>query len=85
MTRSGAVFAKLCLGSPAFISGSTRQMQPSRVPWRRRVRKLLALLVALTIGCGVAASITITRMPATTDDNGAGYYFTEQVGRPPIL
>ena len=38
------------------------------------MRKLLALLVALTIGCGVAASITITRMPATTDDNGAGYY-----------
>ena len=37
------------------------------------MRKLLALLVALTIGCGVAASVTISRVPVLTDDNGAGY------------
>jgi hypothetical protein len=31
------------------------------------MRKLLALLVLLTIGCGVASGVTIAQVPAHTD------------------
>jgi len=37
------------------------------------MRKLLALLVALTVGCGAAASITISLAPAYADDSASGY------------
>jgi len=35
--------------------------------------KLLALLVVLTMGCGVAAEVTISLAAARADDGG-GYY-----------
>jgi hypothetical protein len=37
------------------------------------MRKLLVLLVALTVGCGAAASITISLAPAYADDRASGY------------
>jgi hypothetical protein len=37
------------------------------------MRKLLVLLVALTVGCGTAASITISLAPAYADENASGY------------
>jgi hypothetical protein len=37
------------------------------------MRKLLVLLVALTVGCGVAASITISLAPAYAGDTASGY------------
>ena len=35
--------------------------------------KLLVLLVALTIGCGAAAGVTISLAPAAADVEGVGY------------
>ena len=37
------------------------------------MRKLLVLLVAITMTCGVAASITIILTPALADDSSNGY------------
>jgi hypothetical protein len=37
------------------------------------VRKLLLLLLALTIGCGVAASVTINFKPAYAENVVKGY------------
>jgi hypothetical protein len=37
------------------------------------MRRLLVLLVALTVGCGVAASVTISLAPAYADDSARGY------------
>jgi hypothetical protein len=37
------------------------------------MRRLLVLLVALTVGCGVAASVTISLAPAYADDRASGY------------
>ena len=37
------------------------------------MRKLLVLLVAITLACGVAASITINLTPAFADDSKNGY------------
>lgn len=37
------------------------------------MRKLLVLLVVLTIGCGAAASITVSLAPAYADDAASGY------------
>ena len=37
------------------------------------MRKLLVLLMAITLACGVAASITINLMPAFADDDTSGY------------
>jgi len=37
------------------------------------MRKLLVLLVALTVGCGAAASTTISLAPAYADDSASGY------------
>jgi hypothetical protein len=39
---------------------------------------LLVLLVALTIGFGVGATITINRAPAFTNDSRNWYYFAEE-------
>jgi len=36
------------------------------------VLKVLFVLVALTMGCGVAAGVTVSHAPAYADD-GAGY------------
>ncbi len=35
---------------------------------------LLILLVAVTMGCGAAAGVTIALAPAYADDSGKGYY-----------
>jgi hypothetical protein len=35
---------------------------------------LLILLVAVTVACGAAASVTIALKPAYADDSGKGYY-----------
>ncbi len=37
------------------------------------MRKLLVLLVVLTMGCGVAAGVTISLAPAHADDIAKGY------------
>jgi hypothetical protein len=37
------------------------------------MRSLLVLLVALTMACGAAASLTISLAPAYADDSGKGY------------
>ncbi len=37
------------------------------------MRSLLVLLVALTMACGAAASVTIAHAPAYADDAGKGY------------
>ncbi len=37
------------------------------------VRKLLVLLLALTVGCGVAASVTISLKPAYAENVVKGY------------
>jgi hypothetical protein len=37
------------------------------------MRSLLVFLVALTVGCGVAASVTISLTPAYADDSARGY------------
>jgi hypothetical protein len=37
------------------------------------MRRLLVLLVTLTVGCGVAASVTISLAPAYADDSARGY------------
>ena len=37
------------------------------------MQKLLVLLVVLTMGCAVAASITISLAPAYADDVAKGY------------
>ena len=34
---------------------------------------LLALLVAVTLACGVAAGVTVNHAPAYADDSGDGY------------
>jgi hypothetical protein len=35
------------------------------------MRKLLVLLVVLTVACGMAAGVTITLVPAYADDSGS--------------
>jgi hypothetical protein len=37
------------------------------------VQYLLILLVAVTMACGAAASVTISLAPAYADDSGKGY------------
>jgi hypothetical protein len=37
------------------------------------MRSLLVLLVALTMACGAAASVTIAYAPAYADEAGKGY------------
>jgi hypothetical protein len=37
------------------------------------MRNLLVLLVSLTMGCGVAAGVTINHAPAFVDDARNGY------------
>jgi hypothetical protein len=37
------------------------------------MRSLLVLLVALTMACGAAASVTIAHAPAYADEAGKGY------------
>ena len=37
------------------------------------MRKMLVLLLALTMACGIAASITINLAPAFADDASNGY------------
>ena len=37
------------------------------------MRKMLVLLVAIALACGVAASITINLTPAFADDSKNGY------------
>ena len=37
------------------------------------MRKLLVLLVAITVACGVAAIIAINMVPAFADDSRNGY------------
>jgi hypothetical protein len=37
------------------------------------MRKLLVLLVVLTVGCGAAASVTVSLAPAYADDLSSGY------------
>jgi len=37
------------------------------------MRKLLVLLVVITMACGIAASITIKLTPAFADDSSNGY------------
>jgi hypothetical protein len=43
--------------------GFGRSIHPSRT--EATVRKLLALLVLLTIGCAVASGVTIAQVPST--------------------
>jgi len=38
------------------------------------MRYLLILLVAVTMACGAAASVTISLAPAFVADNGEGYW-----------
>jgi len=37
------------------------------------MRKVLVLLVALTIACGAAATVSIMELPAYADDSALGY------------
>jgi hypothetical protein len=37
------------------------------------LNKLLVLLVAVTLACGVAVGVTMTHVPAVAEDSGNGY------------
>jgi len=48
-------------------------MQVSCITPEGKMRKLLVLLVAVTMACGLAATITINLAPAFADDSSSGY------------
>jgi hypothetical protein len=52
-------------------SGLSKTQAPRQRP-EAKLLKLLVLLVVLTIGCGVAAGVTVSLAPAHADD-GQGY------------
>ena len=57
----------------AEISLKSSTSYPAALTWLAPIRaeaimrKLLALLVLLTIGCGIASGLTIAQVPARTD------------------
>jgi hypothetical protein len=56
---------------PGFVTLLARRTQ--RQDMETTMRSLLVLLLALTMACGAAASLTVSLAPAYADDAGKGY------------